>query len=129
VHTASAAALPSSMQTIKKNPLKSKIDQKMFSKKDMDAWRNPCGADGYDGEGRTAFVDRVDAYEEVSFCLGVQCEILCEHFHEFPDFFLFSLFPPFLIVLSLFADQKKRRRSQSRAKASRQNQHHKYNKF
>jgi Ni/Co efflux regulator RcnB len=128
VHTASAAALPTQMQTAKKNSLKKNAnDQKMFRKDDMDAWKNPCGADGYN-EGRTVF-NRVDAYEEVSCRLGVQCE----------NFVYFSrisglLFFPFLFLLpltvfSLFTDQKKRRRSQSRVEASRQNQHHKHNTF
>lgn len=68
---------------------------RMFSKKDFEAWTNPCVADGYVTENGNAphIVDRTEAYKKVS--LGVRCSVY-KIFHELPNlslFILFLLFP------------------------------------
>lgn len=83
METISAAALPiddkksiedNQKQLGKKKPLKKSMPDhpKMFSKKDFEAWTNPCSSDGFATNGVLVHVDRMEAYKKVS--LVVRCE-------------------------------------------------------
>lgn len=85
METISAAALPiddkksiddNQKQLGKKKPMKKSMPDhpKMFSKKDYEAWINPCSSDGIANgvHDILAHVDRAEAYQKVS--VSVRCE-------------------------------------------------------
>lgn len=136
METISAAALPiddkksiddNQKQLGKKKPMKKSMPDhpKMFSKKDYEAWINPCSSDGIANgvHDILAHVDRAEAYQKVS--VSVRCEKNDVNWKKkiFTNYrtFSFSLSPSLLTVFFIFADQAVRWDCQSRAEEQRQN--------
>lgn len=120
METISAAALPiddkksiddNQKQLGKKKPMKKSMPDhpKMFSKKDYEAWINPCSSDGIANgvHDILAHVDRAEAYQKVS--VSVRCEKNDVNWQKkiFTNYrtFSFSLSPSLLTVFFIFADQ------------------------
>ena len=118
METISAAALPvddkKSMDVVqkqqlgKKKPMKKNMPDhpKMFSKKDYEAWINPCSSDGIANgvHDILAHVDRAEAYQKVS--LSVRCEKKrCKMLHKITELSL-SLSLPLSLQYSLFSQIK-----------------------